>query len=72
MRLLYIFPFIPLFYIDGLVRAQTDISPGMTIELAIEKAKYYAADSEIDLRGKFIKKVEYHSNTQIKNELSYW
>ncbi len=54
------------------MHARTDTSPKTSVEKAIEIAKQYANKNEIDLRGKFIKKVEYHNNMHNKNERPYW
>lgn len=72
MKLLKPFLFIPLFYLDGLAFAETGTVPIMSMELAIEQAKYYAADNGIDLSGKFMKKTEYHNNPQDGDGRPYW
>ena len=69
---LCIFFLLSLLYSGESVYAQTDFSPQNSVVDAIERAKLYAGRNDINLDGKFIKKVEYHSNMQNRREQSYW
>jgi hypothetical protein len=61
------------FFCSGLpALAQDDFSPQISVESAIKKAQQYAAKNDIDLKGKFITKVEYHNNMHNKSEQPYW
>lgn len=56
-------------YAGGPVNAQDDNSPGIDVNHAIAGAVSYAEKNDIDLHGKYIKKVEYRN---AKVERPYW
>ena len=69
---LLFFLFLLLLNPGELVLAEDDFSPTETIEHIIAKARAHARENNIDLRGKFISKIEYHNNMQNRSEQPYW
>lgn len=49
--------------------SQDDRSPYLSVEQVIKKARRYAADKDIDLKGKFISKIEYRTSS---GNTPYW